>query len=245
MKTSNQYAEEFSRELISHTNPQKAKWLENYVKHGIKSRGVPIPEIRKLLEKFIKEHSINSKPLKVQLEFINTLMENTYTDEKLAAILFIQLYWNETDPGIQLKTISSWFDKKWVFDWNVCDWLCVKVLNRLIDKYADIATIEMRKWNKSDYLWKARASLVSFVYSESLKKEEKLIYEFSTNLIKRDERFAKTSVGWILREYSKIDEKFVTAFLNKNIKHFTIETVNNSLKYFSKDFRKTYLTKVK
>ena len=36
-----------------------------------------------------------------------------------------------------------------------------------------------------------------------------------SKLIRREERFAKTAVGWILRELSKTDKKAVVAFIEK------------------------------
>ena len=244
MKSSNKLVNNFRQKLIFHTNPEKAQWLENYVKHGIKSRGVPIPIIREILKKYVKKSYLNEMPQKAQLNFLNELMKDIHTEDKLAAIIYIQIYWGRIDTVFQLRTISNWFEKKWIFDWNVCDWLCVRTLTRLVDSDPKIAVKELKTWNMSPYLWKARASLVAVIYSKSIELHKELISEFSTNLIRRDERFAKTAVGWTLREYSKIDEEFVISFINKNIKYFTKETVNNSLKYMNKNLRREYLTKL-
>jgi hypothetical protein len=35
-------------------------------------------------------------------------------------------------------------------------------------------------------------------------------------LIKREERFGKTAVGWALREYSEIDSGFVETFIDEH-----------------------------
>ncbi|MBU6146450.1 MAG: DNA alkylation repair protein [Paenibacillaceae bacterium] len=51
-------------------------------------------------------------------------------------------------------------------------------------------------------------------------------------LIRRDERFCKTAVGWILRVYSKIDRDMVIDFLEHHQQWLTREVVNNAKKYF-------------
>jgi 3-methyladenine DNA glycosylase AlkD len=59
-----------------------------------------------------------------------------------------------------------------------------------------------------------------------------LIERSADILIRRPERFAKTAVGWVLREYSKTDEEFVLNFLSRHVKYTTSEVKRNALKYY-------------
>lgn len=130
--------------------------------------------------------------------------------------------------------ISDWFDKEWITDWNVCDWLCVRVLTPMVDAWATDTSKELRKWNKNQNQWKARASLVPFAQCKSLTTHKNIIKEFSVELIKRDERFCKTAVGWVLREYSKIDSGFVSGFLDEYKNWTSKEVIKNVAKYINK-----------
>jgi len=96
---------------------------------------------------------------------------------------------------------------------------------------------KLKQWNRDPYLWKARASLVPFARAKYITTHSREIYQFSDTLIRRNERFAKTAVGWVLREYSKHDPEFVLDFLSKHVKHTTAEVKRNSLKYYRKDLR--------
>jgi 3-methyladenine DNA glycosylase AlkD len=118
-----------------------------------------------------------------------------------------------------------------VIDWNVCDWLCVRILTPLLDKEPELVVSVLSEWNKSPNLWKARASLVPFAQSKSIAKHNKTILQFSSELIKRQERFCKTAVGWVLREYSKSDTKFVAEFLEQFKDWITKEVIKNATKY--------------
>jgi 3-methyladenine DNA glycosylase AlkD len=60
---------------------------------------------------------------------------------------------------------------------------------------------------------------------------------FADVLIRRKERFAKTAVGWVLREYSKKDAEFVLTFLSKHVKYTTSEVKRNALKYYRQNRR--------
>lgn len=220
------------KKIAEQQNPKKAEWLENYVKHDIKSLGVGIPEIRKIVKNVNAELNLTKLPEKEQIDFLNELMQNQFTENKLAAILYLQLFWQHTETKTILNLISGWFDKRWISDWNVCDWLCVRIISPQIDKSPENTIRELAKWNKDDYLWKARASLVPFAQCKSIKKHIETINEFFETLIKRNERFCKTSVGWVLREYSKLNTIFVINFLEKHKLFTTKEVVRNATKYF-------------
>lgn len=212
----------------------KAKWLENYVKHNIKSKGVGIPEIRQIVKEANQKYRITQTPLNKQIILLNHLMAQEYTEHKLSAILFIQLFWKDISPDIKIEVISNWFEDELISDWNVCDWLCVRIMTPLVENDLDKIIDDLTSWNKSKNLWKARASLVSFAQIKSIEKYLKIIHSFAERLIKREERFCKTAVGWILREISKRNKKYVTEFILKYNKWMTKEVINNSTKYFSK-----------
>jgi 3-methyladenine DNA glycosylase AlkD len=65
-----------------------------------------------------------------------------------------------------------------------------------------------------------------------------LIYEACAVLIRREERFAKTGVGWILRDVSKHDKDGVRQFVEQHLESFSIESVKNALKYLDEKERK-------
>ena len=52
--------------ISSRGNPDKAKWLENYVKHDIKSKGVGIPELRQIVLDAEKEHALTKRGIAQQ-----------------------------------------------------------------------------------------------------------------------------------------------------------------------------------
>jgi 3-methyladenine DNA glycosylase AlkD len=211
--------------------PEKAKWLENYVKHGIKSKGTGISEIRKIVKEAENEFGISKRPLSDQIKLTTDLMAQEYSEDKLSAILYLQLFWHNEFDKQKIDLISTWFDEGLIADWNVCDWLCVRILTPLIDNTPEIAVPELKKWNKSKNMWKARASLVSFAQCRTIALYKDIIELFSVELIKRKERFCKTSVGWVMREYSKIDNDFVLKFLSDNEEWTTNEVINNANKY--------------
>jgi 3-methyladenine DNA glycosylase AlkD len=89
--------------------------------------------------------------------------------------------------------------------------------------------------------WQARCSVVAFVSVKQRTAYYPLIAGSCATLIKRPERFAKTGVGWILREISKEDPGWVLSQINKSPSDFSRESLRNALKYFSPDISAQYL----
>lgn len=212
-------------------NKDKATWLENYVKHDIKSLGVGIPAIREIVKQSEKELHVTALSIPAQKKMLDDLMLQSYTEHKLAAILYIQLFWKNTDPDTVLNLISDWFDQGAINDWNVCDWLCVRLLSPLLDRVPRQAVNEFTVWNQDPNQWKARASLVPFAQCKTIERHTKTIFEFSIRLIKREERFCKTAVGWVMREYSKINPQLVIDFLENHKEWMSNEVRKNAAKY--------------
>lgn len=224
--------QQIQEDLQKKRNIKKAKWLENYVKHNIKSLGVGIPETRLIIQQVYQQNNLKECSFIEHKEILDQLMKQEYAEEKLAAILYAQIFLKDADVKAKLSMISNWFDKKWIYDWNACDWLCVRLLSPLVDNYPDRTIGVLKKWNKEKYIWKSRASLVPFAQCKSLKEHISIVEKFSEVLIRREERFCKTAVGWVLREISKFNKKFVVDFLEASKLHATPEVIKNAKKNF-------------
>jgi 3-methyladenine DNA glycosylase AlkD len=59
-------------------------------------------------------------------------------------------------------------------------------------------------------------------------------------LIRRDERFAKTAVGWLLRELAPHDGEVMARVLEAGLPHFSREALNNALKPLPPDQQQHY-----
>ncbi len=236
----NQYAETLIQELELRSAPQKADWWNLYMKGEIRFMGTSLPDIRKLLKEKNSREGLDQLPMNRQVSFVNGLMRSDLAEHKLAAVLYMQLFWlDKQKHSFLLSLISDWFTDRYIYDWNTSDLLSVKVLAPLVDSGDERVIWTLKKWNSDPYLWKARASLVPFTKSKNIAVHSKSIARFSDILIRREERFAKSAVGWVMREYSKVDEDFVLEFLSKHVKHTTWEVKRNALKYYRQKLKQS------
>jgi 3-methyladenine DNA glycosylase AlkD len=158
-----------------------------------------------------------------------------HTEEKLAGTLFLQeilLPSGVIKCERDIDRFAVLFTHGRIYDWNICDWFCVKVLGPFTRENGLDCADRISRWRGAENLWQARACLVPFV-----KVAESSVYypniEVSCRvLIRREERFAKTAVGWVLRDISKHDEAFVRQVIEGNIKYFSAESLKNATRYF-------------
>lgn len=237
MKTSLHLAESFAERLHHHTNPETKAWWENYVKGSAPFLGVKMPKIRSLLHEWHKEDVDGKLDSREQVNLALAFFDGEHTEEKLAGTLFLQeilLPANAIDLEIDLPSFAALFDDGKLYDWNATDWFCVKVLGPLIAAHGMPWAKRIAAWRNAENLWRARASLVAFVKVAGERAYYDMIEESCDVLIQRPERFAKTSVGWILRDISKHDEAFVQGVIERNLEDFSTEALKNATKYFEK-----------
>lgn len=216
------------------------------MKGVIPFRGVGIPRNRELLAEWRKNNGIDRWSSEDQLELALAFFREPISEDKLAGVLFIQNFlYNKLPWKVMLNRYEEIYEKELIFDWNICDWFCVRVLGATIKENGGQCAKAIISWKDAEYLWQARSSVVPFVNLASEQNYYPYIKEACTALINREERFSKTAVGWVLRDISKHDEQFVISFVDNHLKFFSKESLGNALKYFEKGRKNEYLQELK
>jgi 3-methyladenine DNA glycosylase AlkD len=233
--------------LQKHANPKTKTWWENYVKGSPPFLGVKMAIIRTELHHWHKAYIEGRMSYPEQVTLALHLFDGKYTEEKLAGTLFLQeilLPSGAVEWQYDVERLAALFAGGKIYDWNTCDWFCVKVLGPLIQENGLACAQRIAAWRQAENLWQARAALVAFVNVAGSSEYYPAIKASCQVLIRRPERFAKTAVGWILREVSNYDEPFVQQVIAANIGHFSLESLKNATKYFRRekqtDFRKMF-----
>ena len=203
------------------STPKTRQWWEKYMRQVIPFRGAGIPEIRQVLAQWRKESGIDTWPPNQQLEMALELFTEPVAEDKLAGILFLQEYLYDQFPWPDLlKKYETIYKQNLIFDWNTCDWFCVRVLGPTIRQHGVPCARAISSWKKSKNLWQARSSVVAFVKVAKDSCYYPYIRDAAAVLILRPERFAKTGVGWILRDIPKYDKNFVDEFVEEFLPFF-------------------------
>jgi 3-methyladenine DNA glycosylase AlkD len=238
--------------LEQHANPKTKAWWEKYMRQVIPFRGVGILVIREQAaawregQNMREGQNISTWDKYAQLEVALRLFEFPHAEDKLAGILFLQNYlYDQFAWTFLLEKYASLYQDGLIFDWNICDWFCVRVLGETIARQGLPCAQAIAAWSDAANIWQARSAVVAFIPVTTVSQYHPLIYQTCARLLQREERFAKTAVGWILHDLSRLDEAGVRHFVEQNLRCFSVESLKNALKYFDEAERKEYLQKLK
>ncbi len=216
------------------------------MKGVIPFRGVGIPTNRKLLATWRAENGIDRWPVERQLEVALAFLGEPIAEDKLAGILYLQDYLDgELSWEVLVAEYEGIYANELIFDWNVCDWFCVRVLGPMVKSNGVKCAEAIASWREAEYLWQARSSVVPFVTVASESEYYSLIRKACVVLISREERFSKTAVGWVLHAISTHDESFVVSFVEENLESFSKESLGSALRYFDKGTKGEYSHRLK
>ena len=201
------------------------QWWTEYLKGAASFRGVPMPELRRIVDAWADDHSlVDDLDDRQLLDLTDTLLRQADTEDKLAAMLFIH---ERLLPAGRLRwppALARWatlFEDGAIADWNACDWFCVKVLGPLIQRDGEACARAVAGWIDAEGLWQRRASTVAFANLVSLEEPvfpglHELVLDNCRALIADPDRFAQTAAGWVLRELSRADPVAVAEFLDRH-----------------------------
>src|SRR5919112_3140738 len=216
------------------------EWCTKYLRGAASFRGVKMGDVRAAVHGWFEEEQLG-KLLSAdqQKDLALMLLEETYTEDKLAGVLFLQeillpagaLEWRS-----DLPRFARLFDEGYIRDWSICDWFCVKVLGPLVEQQGESCARAIAKWRDAESVWQRRASVVAFANlarkgDQNLPGFTETVLDNCGHLLGSQERFVQTGVGWVLRELSRSDQDRVIGFVEANLERFSREALKNATKY--------------
>jgi 3-methyladenine DNA glycosylase AlkD len=221
------------RLLSAVADEAKKCWWTNYVK-GAQFLGVPMAQTRTIALDWFKEFE-SRDPVGVCLE----LGVHPISEMKLAGIAIME-HVLIPDDAIDVKDVerirqalaAGAYD-----DWNACDWLCVKVIGRLVDGGRSSDHKAVLAWSTSDVLWEKRAGLVGFVNLLAQREPstgfDGAFLNAAASVVADDRRFAQTAAGWTLRELSHREPEMIRRFVKDHGGLMSSEAFSSATKFLN------------
>lgn len=191
-------------------NPENAIQMQNYLKGLFPFYGIRSPE-RKIIEKeFFKSYGL---PTKEKLfEVINEMWSLPEREYQHSAIIILQKFEKKLEEG-DIRYIENLIvEKSW---WDSVDGLSVWICGSYFKKFPEQINTVTSAWVDSDNIWLQRSALL---FQLKYKKETNvnLLTDYINKLSGSNEFFVRKAIGWVLREYSKVNPSWVREFLNNN-----------------------------
>lgn len=228
--------EALQRRLELRANPKTKAWWEGYLKHVIAFRGVKMADIRAALHQWVGDEGIAERPLARQKDLALDLIRLDFCEDKLAGVLFLQeilLPVGAIDWPEDLPRFGELFEQGYIYEWNTCDWFCVRVLGPLSEREGAECAHAISAWRSARSLWQRRAAAVAFVNlakggETNFPGFTEMLLATCAPLVASDERFAQTGAGWVLRELSLAEPRQVARFVEDRIGQFSREGLTSA-----------------
>jgi len=199
-------------EKLAENKASKARldWFKQQHKNSTnKAYGIKAASVRKL----IKNHTHQFKQLDLndKLDLAKEFYKSRFFEQTIVGDALVEFSAESMAPAnfALLDDVVSFFS-----NWPSVDWLCLHVMQPLLLQYKE-ATLELlRKWNRSENMWKRRASVVTFVRKiGSSGKFTETVLEFCDNLVWDEEDLVRKGVGWALKDSIASDKKRILEYI--------------------------------
>ena len=181
------------------------------MKGALPFRGVKMAGIREVARAAWPE----AEALEDPVGFAIAQLESRHSEDKLVGVLLLAEHLIDRLGAADVPRLAEPFERGWIEDWSTCDWYCVKVLGRVIERDPDAAE-PIAAWRSARPLWQRRAASVAFVYLVPHGLHLDLVLTVCESNVRDPERFMQTSVGWVLGEMRKADPAPVDEFLRRH-----------------------------
>ena len=207
---SEQYLKQVISAFKNAADPEAASAMEKYMRNKFKFYGITSPTRKELSKSFFSKSTL--PPFEEIPAIVKHLWNLPQRELHYFAMELMAKYKKQFEPDtielIEFMTLNnSW--------WDTVDYIAAHLAGAYFQKFPDKTNSITGKWNHSDNFWLQRMSLL-FQLKYKDKTNTELLSKYIRHLAREKEFFIRKAIGWMLREYSKTNPKFVKKFIDEN-----------------------------
>lgn len=187
----------------------KAPQMSAYMKNKFPFLGIQKPKRQQLSKEFIKEAKRGKT---IDWDMVNRLWDLPEREFQYLAVdylIALKDYIKPEDIEIIEKLITT---KSW---WDTVDAIASIIVGQMCKNHPELIESHILNWAESNNIWLARTAILF-----QLKYKENTDVSLLSRIIKKNseqkEFFITKAIGWVLREYSKINKEWVREFIKNN-----------------------------
>ncbi len=225
-------------ELLSISNPEKARFLQGFFKTGKGQYaegdiflGIVVPQVRDIVK--------NNKG--ISLPEIQILLDSKYHEARLSALLFLAQQFKKAKEEERKKIFDFYLkNARKANNWDLVDVTCRDVIGTfLLDKEDRNILYQLAESNN---LWEQRIAIVStWMFIKHKQYDDTLA--ISEKLLNHKHDLMHKAVGWMLREVGKKDKETLVEFLEIHYKNMPRTALRYAIEHFSPEERAYFMKK--
>lgn len=203
----NGYLDHLTQTLKGHANADIANQQRAYLRNQFEHFGIKSPVRREITKPLLTKELLPEK--EAVPEIIMALWDLPQREYQMFGLdlsaKFIKrleaqdIFWME-----YMITHKSW--------WDTVDFIAVNLVGNYFKSFPNSIQPRIKEWVESDNLWLQRTALLfQLKWKEAVNRD--LLTELIYQLNGSNEYFLNKAIGWVLREYSKTNPSWVSAFI--------------------------------
>lgn len=199
--------------FAARANAEIAASQQAYMKSTIPYYGLKAPVVSAVMKPLLKQHTLNT--VEEWESVIRTLWDTVTHREDWYAAIAIARYgryrkWRSSTDALPLYDhmirTGAW--------WDVCDEIAHHLVGQVLMANRESTSATMQAWSTDDHLWIRRCSILSQGTHKD-QTDPDLLRACILPSIEDTDFFSRKAIGWALRDYSRIDPAWVTAFVDE------------------------------
>ncbi len=201
------YLEKVKKALHAEASPVDSVPMSKYMRDQFPFLGIKAPRRNEISREFLQRST--RPPYNKLEEVIPGLWNLSEREFQYFTIALLEKYKKDFSPDILLLIEFILVEKSW---WDTVDPIASKLAGHLFYICPELRKPVVERWLSSGNIWLERSTVLFWI-----KYKKDTDWDFLAETIKRlrdsDEFFIQKALGWILREYSKVEPTRVRQFI--------------------------------
>ena len=192
-------------------DPVRAPQQQAYMKSDMPYLGVGVPECRRIAGAVFARHPLPDADA-WEATILDLWRRAAHREERYAAVelLLFRRYSSWLEPARlpmieEMVVTGAW--------WDYVDAIAGRGVGAMLAAHPRPMKTILREWATDDDIWKRRTAILAQLRAKH-GTDTKLLADAIRPSIGHPEFFLRKGIGWALREYSKTDPGWVTAFVD-------------------------------
>ena len=206
----NEFLQTLELELIRNSNTKIATEQKAYMRNQFEFYGIKSPLRREIQKPFLAKSFL---PPKTDLEeIVKALWNKPQREHQFFAQELVFKYTQQFDKNDIALLEFMVTHKSW---WDTVDYIAVKLIGAYFTRFPEQLDSYIERWLASGNIWLQRCCLLYQLKSKDKMDTQRLQYIIK-KLLGSKEFFINKAIGWVLREYSRTNPKWVRVFTENN-----------------------------
>jgi 3-methyladenine DNA glycosylase AlkD len=207
-------------------SPQRAEGQKTYLKSDLDFAGVAVPDLRRIVGVWLKEHRRLTRDELVRL--VRELWRRRLHEHRGIAIVLLQRRGGLLEPQ-DAALLQAMLRRSCT--WAYVDAIAVHVMGPLVERHPQLGQV-LDRWAVDDDFWIRRSALLALLMGLSRGQGDwKRFARYADSMLEEKEFFIRKAIGWVLREVSKKEPDRVFDFLRPRVGRVSGLTLREGSKY--------------